>query len=55
VGATPDEVQHEEAHHLVLEEADLEHPPLEVEEERAIAWQNCGAYRLVLPAVVFII
>jgi len=54
VGAAADEVEHEEAHHLVLEEADLEHPPVEVEEERPIARENRRAYRLV-PTVVFII
>ncbi len=54
VGAAANEVRHEEAHHLVLEEPDLEHPALEVEEERAIAPKNRRAYRL-RPTVFFII
>ena len=39
--------EHEEAHHLVLEEADLEHPPLKAEQELAVAGKNGRAYRLV--------
>ena len=53
MGAAANEVQHEEAHHLVFEEADLEHPPLEVEEQPALR-QRDGAYRL-LPLSVLII
>ena len=40
-------VRHEEAHHLVLEEADLEHPPLEAEEELPVAGEGRGPQRLV--------
>jgi hypothetical protein len=51
VRAAADEIQHEEAHHLLLEEADLEHPPLEVEQEGAVAGQDRGY--LLVPTRIF--